>query len=76
MVTCQEAEKYKSKTCGITAPETVMTLKRVLSCGAKVTPDPKASGILRSREPLDRLLHLRALAERKSDAAGDLAARK
>lgn len=26
------------------SPETVMTLKRVLSCGAKVTPDPKRTG--------------------------------
>ena len=26
------------------SPETVMTLKRVLSCGARVTPDPKRAG--------------------------------
>jgi hypothetical protein len=26
------------------SPETVMTLRRVLSCGARVTPDPKRTG--------------------------------
>ena len=26
------------------SPETVMTLRRVLSCGARVTPDPKRAG--------------------------------
>jgi hypothetical protein len=26
------------------SPETVMTLRRVLQCGAKVTPDPKRAG--------------------------------
>jgi hypothetical protein len=26
------------------SPESLMTLKRVLACGAKVTPDPKRAG--------------------------------
>jgi hypothetical protein len=43
MVTCQKREVQIEdlRNHGL---EAVMTLKRVLSCGAKVTPDPKRAG--------------------------------
>ena len=47
MLTCQGREARKEvqiEDLRNHSPETVMTLKRVLSCGAKVTPDPKRAG--------------------------------
>lgn len=47
MVTCRERgvrNEVQIEDLRNHSPETVMTLRRMLSCGAKVTPDPKRAG--------------------------------
>ncbi|MGA8143388.1 MAG: hypothetical protein WB987_05820 [Candidatus Acidiferrales bacterium] len=43
MVMCRE-QNVQIEDLRNHTPETVMTLKRVLACGAKVSPDPKRAG--------------------------------
>jgi hypothetical protein len=43
MMTCME-RSIQIEDLRNHSPETVMTLRRVLSCGAQVTPDPKRAG--------------------------------